>query len=212
MPSFIEESSPLTCGGVRDLGLTIVDLESFQHAWNVAAQCPGFAVPAAVYPGTSVALPGFIEPQPSPVQFVPASTGPVQYIPSVTIPGGHSMIYKGGIPVTQAHVGDTVVFNVPGYSSVWLYQLKDGVTQWNGPYNVPSQPYTFTQADIGHYDTYAYQLISEGAAQTWGTLIESGQVEVLPVGTTGGDGGILAGVSTTTLLLVAAGAFLLLRR
>src|SRR5215471_6409283 len=64
------------------------------------------------------------------------------------------IFYINGSPATTAHVGDSEVFDVPGQSQVWLYQTKNGATQANGPYSVPSGAYTFTANDVGHYDTF----------------------------------------------------------
>ena len=117
------------------------------------------------------------------------------------------MFFKNGIPVTQITVGDTVTYNVPGYSQIWLYQLKNGVQQFNGVYSVPVT-YTYTAQDVGHYDSYAYDLT--GPNQTFGNLIEQSAEDVVPVG-----GGSILGTSGSNLLLyggLALAAWLLLRR
>src|SRR5262245_59832107 len=109
-----------------------------------------------------------------------------------------------GVPVTTAHVGDTITFDVPGQSQIWLYQTKDGHVQWNAAYAVPSA-YTLLPVDVGHYQTYAYQL--QGG--TYGALLGATSIDILPVG------GVIDTITSSPLLLyggLALVAYFLLRR
>ena len=55
--------------------------------------------------------------------------------------------------------GNSVTFDVPGHSIVWLVRTKNGVQDTNGPYAVPIPPYVLNcSTDVGSYVLTAYVL------------------------------------------------------
>lgn len=80
-----------------------------------------------------------------------------------------AIFYINGVAANSANVGDTEVFDVPGFNQVWLTQYQNGVLQFDGPYSVPASPYTFLSRDAGVFSGQVYQL--SGGQK--GSLIDS---------------------------------------
>lgn len=73
--------------------------------------------------------------------------------------------------ISSIACGNSVIFDCPGYSMIWLTRTKNGVQDVNGPYAVPMPPYIMNCAtDVGSYVLTAYQLT---AANTQGALLGS---------------------------------------
>lgn len=61
--------------------------------------------------------------------------------------------------ITTIACGNSIVFDVPGHSMVWLVGTKNGVQDVNGPYGVPAAPYILNcSTDVGNYVRTAYVL------------------------------------------------------
>ena len=91
--------------------------------------------------------------------------------------GGLGAYYlKNGQPTSTYYVGDTMGFNVPGYSQVWLTQVQNGSPQYNGPFNVPMPAYVLQSRDIGTFQATVYELTPQGKQ---GKLIGTDSVQVL---------------------------------
>jgi len=88
---------------------------------------------------------------------------------------------KNGQPASVLYVGDTMGFNVPGYSSIWLEQTQNGTTQYSGPFNLPMAPYTLLPRDAGNFQASIYELTAAG---TRGKLIGTDSIQVLAAATT----------------------------
>lgn len=57
--------------------------------------------------------------------------------------------------------GQSITFDVPGYSEVWLTRTKNGVQDFNAPYAVPIPPYVLNcVTDVGTYVVTAYTLVN----------------------------------------------------
>ncbi len=66
-----------------------------------------------------------------------------------------------GQVITSITCGATMTFEVPGYSRVWLSQLKNGILDYDGPFNVPMPPYiTQCSRDVAHYELAVYAIDS----------------------------------------------------
>lgn len=60
--------------------------------------------------------------------------------------------------------GNSIIFDVPGFSQVWLTRTKNGVQDVNGPYAVPNPPYVLSCSnDVGSYVLTAYTLNADGS-------------------------------------------------
>lgn len=93
-----------------------------------------------------------------------------------------------GQAITQTTCGETIGFDVPGFSEVWLVQTKDGEPQFNGPFHVPMQPYQLNCAtDAGQYIAAVYQRAQSGGPDP-GPLIGSARL-VVQYPPAGGNGG-----------------------
>lgn len=92
--------------------------------------------------------------------------------------GGLGAYYlKNGQPTSSYFVGDTMGFNVPGYSQVWLTQTQNGNPQYNGAFNVPMPAYVLQARDVGTFAATVYELTPQGKQ---GKLIGTDTVQVLP--------------------------------
>lgn len=75
---------------------------------------------------------------------------------------------KSGVPtfydmqgnvITGAVCGSSMTFDVPGYKRVWMSQLKNGVLNYDGPFNLPMPPYVLNcSTDVGDYDIAVYEI------------------------------------------------------
>jgi len=83
---------------------------------------------------------------------------------------------KDGQPVSVLHVGDTMGFNVPGYSQIWLDNKQNGVTQYSGPFTLPMPLYTLLPRDAGVFQATVYELTPQG---TKGKAIGADSIQVL---------------------------------
>lgn len=83
-----------------------------------------------------------------------------------------------GTPITQIVCGNTINFDVAGYSQVWLQRLKNGVLDFDGVFSVPMAPYIVNCAnDIGTYDIAVYEVDANGDK---GNLIGQTTFAILP--------------------------------
>jgi len=68
--------------------------------------------------------------------------------------------YKNSVPVTQAMMGDTLTYDVPGHSpgTVFLVQTVNNVPGYRGNFPVPMAPYTMTPGrdQSGQYNNVVY--------------------------------------------------------
>lgn len=73
--------------------------------------------------------------------------------------GGPAFYDMQGNVITGATCGSSATFNVPGYKRVWLSQLKNGVLNYDGPFNLPMPAYIFScYNDVGTYDIAVYEI------------------------------------------------------
>ena len=105
--------------------------------------------------------------------------------------------FKNGQPVTSLTVGDTMTFNVPGESAVWLDQYQNGVLQFSGPMNLPMPPYTLLPRDQGTFTASVYKLSGSGKK---GDNIGTDQIQVLaaPISAGGSSAPTATGYPTFT--------------
>lgn len=90
--------------------------------------------------------------------------------------GGIGAYYlKNGVPASSLNVGDTMGFNVPGYSQVWLDQTQNGTPQYSGPFNVPMAPYVLQSRDVGTFNASVYELNAGGQK---GKLLGTDSIQV----------------------------------
>lgn len=83
-----------------------------------------------------------------------------------------------GTPITGALCGSSATFDVPGHKQVWMDQLKDGVLNFSGPFNLPMPAYIFScSKDVGAYDIAVYAIGPNGEK---GELIGSTSFTVHP--------------------------------
>jgi hypothetical protein len=82
---------------------------------------------------------------------------------------------KNGQPASSYVVGDTMGFNVPGYSQVWLEQTQNGNPQYTGVFNLPMAPYVLQSRDVGAFNASVYEY-KNGVK---GRLIGTDSVQVL---------------------------------
>lgn len=77
--------------------------------------------------------------------------------------GKPAFLLPDGQEVSQVPCGTPIIFDVPGYSNVWLFQLQDGRIQYDGPYAVPSPAYAPSCTnDTGHFQAAVYELNPDG--------------------------------------------------
>lgn len=80
--------------------------------------------------------------------------------------------------ITSIRCGNSIIFDVPGHSMVWLVRIKNGIQDTNGPYAVPIPPYILNcSTDVGTYNLTAYALNPDN---TKGALIGSTTFTVQP--------------------------------
>jgi len=80
--------------------------------------------------------------------------------------------------ITSIQCGNSVVFDVPGYSMVWLTRIKNGVQDFDGLYALPVPPYILNCSDdTGSYTLTAYALNPDN---TKGVLIGQTNFTVIP--------------------------------
>lgn len=82
--------------------------------------------------------------------------------------------------ITSIECGNSIIFDVPGHSMVWLVRTKNGVQDTNGPYAVPIPPYILNcSTDVGTYVIAAYVLNPDN---TQGALLGSTTFTVTQAG------------------------------
>lgn len=102
-----------------------------------------------------------------------------------------------GQTVTSIPCGIPYIFEVPGYSRVWLKLTKDGVVTFDGEFDVPMPSYTSVcGTDPGYYVAEVFDLASGAPIGTAFLTITA-------------EGGGLFGLSPT-MLLIGGGALLFL--
>jgi hypothetical protein len=80
--------------------------------------------------------------------------------------------------ITQMTCGNSMTFDVSGYKQVYLSQLKNGVTSYEGVFNLPMQPYIAScSMDVGTYDMTVYEANPDGSK---GALIGTTMFVILP--------------------------------
>lgn len=83
-----------------------------------------------------------------------------------------------GQAITEITCGNSITFDVAGYTQVWLQRLKNGQLDFDEPFAVPMAPYILNcQNDIGAYDIAVYEVDANGAK---GNLIGQTKFTVLP--------------------------------
>lgn len=83
-----------------------------------------------------------------------------------------------GQPITEIVCGNSMTFNVPGYSRVWMSQLKNGTLNYDAPFNLPMPAYVVNCTnDIGVYDIAVYEI---DANNVKGELIGQTKFTILP--------------------------------
>jgi hypothetical protein len=96
----------------------------------------------------------------------------------LTRKGSPTFYDMNGQSISAITCGGSISFNVPGYSRVWLSQLKNGTLAYDGPFDLPMPAYIVNCAnDIGTYDVAVYEI---GADDMKGKLIGQTKFDVLP--------------------------------
>lgn len=86
-----------------------------------------------------------------------------------------------GVPSTSGNCGNVITFDVPGYQRAWVIVYQDGKPTFDGPMDLPMQPYALKcPQDIGNFQVAAYEITAQG---TRGGVIgqTSFKVNVAPV-------------------------------
>jgi hypothetical protein len=66
--------------------------------------------------------------------------------------------------ITTIQCGGSVIFDVPGYTLVWLERTKNGVQDFAGPYAVPTTPYVMScSTDVGSYTVTVFAINPDGS-------------------------------------------------
>jgi len=76
---------------------------------------------------------------------------------------------KNGLATSSYVVGDTMGFNVPGYSQVWLEQTQNGSPQYSGPFTIPMSPYVLQARDAGVFNASVYEYKNGAKGKLIGT-------------------------------------------
>lgn len=83
-----------------------------------------------------------------------------------------------GQAISSIMCGNSITFDVAGYTRVWLSRLKNGVLDYDAPFDVPMPAYILSCAnDIGAYDVAVYEVDANDAK---GKLIGQTKFTVLP--------------------------------
>jgi len=83
-----------------------------------------------------------------------------------------------GQVITQIMCGNTITFEVSGYTRVWLQRLKNGQLDYDAPFDLPMPPYILSCVnDTGVYDVAVYEI---DANETKGKLIGQTKITVTP--------------------------------
>lgn len=104
-----------------------------------------------------------------------------------------------GNTITTIACGQPYMFEVPGYTAIWLQLVKDGKLTFDAPYEVPMPPYTSNcELDPGSYEAIVLDP---------STKQEIGRTTLKVTG-----GSLFGGLSNTTLAIGAVGILFLLSR
>lgn len=96
----------------------------------------------------------------------------------LTRKGAPTFYNMNGQPITEALCGSSMTFDVPGYSRVWLSQLKNGTLHYDGPFNLPMPAYVLScTSDVGTYEIAVYEI---DANDVKGVLIGQTTFTILP--------------------------------
>jgi hypothetical protein len=80
--------------------------------------------------------------------------------------------------ITSIKCGNTIIFDVPGHSMVWLTRSRNGTVDFDGLYAVPIPPYILNCSnDVGTYHVTAYTINPDNSK---GALIGSTTFTVTP--------------------------------
>lgn len=83
-----------------------------------------------------------------------------------------------GQAISEITCGNSVTFEVSGYTRVWLQRLKNGQLDFDQPFNVPMPAYILNCTnDIGVYDIAVYEV---DANDIKGKLVGQTKLTVLP--------------------------------
>jgi hypothetical protein len=93
---------------------------------------------------------------------------------------------RGGAGTATAQYGDTITYNVPGQppGQIWLEQYVNGNLGYNGPFNIPMNPYTLSAKDqVGSWVSNAYTLVNgqKGTLLERSTLYVTGPATTQPI-------------------------------
>lgn len=95
-----------------------------------------------------------------------------------TMKGSPTFRNMQGQAINEIRCGNSVTFDVPGYTRVWLNRAKDGNLDYNQPFDLPMPPYVMScSADVGVYDIVVYEIDANGNK---GALIGQTKFTVLP--------------------------------
>jgi len=91
---------------------------------------------------------------------------------------GQRASFIRGQVITQIMCGNTITFEVSGYTRVWLQRLKNGQIDYDAPFDLPMPPYILSCVnDTGVYDVAVYEI---DANETKGKLIGQTKITVTP--------------------------------
>lgn len=102
------------------------------------------------------------------------------YLLSNQVSSSGTPVFKtmAGSVVNTIQCGNSVIFDVPGYTLVWLVRTKNGVQDFSGPYAVPAPAYVMNcSTDVGSYTLTAYTITP---SNTQGTLLGTTNFTVTP--------------------------------
>ena len=96
----------------------------------------------------------------------------------LTSKGGPTFYNMSGQAISEIKCGNTITFDVRGYSRIWMQRLKDGVLDYDKAFDLPMPPYILNcVTDVGVYDVAAYEIDANGVK---GPLIGQTKITVVP--------------------------------
>ena len=114
--------------------------------------------------------------------------------------GGARFFDLQGNTITSIQCGQAYMFEVPGYTDVWLTVTKDGNVTYDSGFSVPMPAYTADcTTDPGHYEVIA-------KTPDGNTEIARAVLDVLP------SASLISGIPNWALAAGAVGLLLLARR
>jgi hypothetical protein len=89
-----------------------------------------------------------------------------------------------GQPVSRVSCGQTIGFDVPGYSQAWVIVAQNGQTTFDGPMSLPMPPYRLRcPDDVGDFQVAAYELVNGQRGNVIGATritVDAEQVQMVP--------------------------------